>query len=344
MKKFNVLLVFVMLVVAGVFVGCTKESEVLETNKTKSVSEEVIYAKNGMLVFSDMEAFKNTLKQLEDDNLSHQKQLSEVISTFKTEREVNSYIQKINWNYDLTFETFEKQFNYVFLRSVIARKMIDFNKIYDQKGIKNPDNHFVGDVCWRTLLNEKCEVIIGTSIYKMINKDLTIEIKNLNFDIAEKINEQNILNFDLNEEIFIYGEISSKAWQECQSNYITDWYTSNTYLYDGAYRRISGRLEENNYFTGAHNIKVYTKTEYSNGHDWKTWTTTQKSYLTGVFYNGNSCKNSPLIINYIISTINGFSTIVTRDFDTFSLKSGNITSVHKAIGCGADSLVLKPTW
>jgi len=59
MKKVNVLLVLVMLVVAGVFVGCTKENEVLETNKTKSVSEEVLQKPvfkivDGILVFNSV--------------------------------------------------------------------------------------------------------------------------------------------------------------------------------------------------------------------------------------------------------------------------------------------------
>jgi hypothetical protein len=348
MKKNVLIKIFAVLFLTVVMFSCEKENEVI-TSETKSieVSDTQIYAKNGMLVFASMESFNSTLKQLEDDNLKHQQSLSVVISKMKNEFEINSYIEKANWNYDLTFETFEKRFDYVSLRSVIAEKMIDYNKIFDATGIENPDDHFVGDYYWRTLLNENCEVMIGTSIYKMLAKDLTIEIKNLNFDIAEKINIENFLNFDLNEEIFIYGEMQiGKAWQVCQSNFITNWF-QKTYTHDNKQRKLSAKIDVNNYFTGVHNIQGSSKTEYWNGTSWKNWSTNHTHYYWGQYYNGSTCSGditqllwpdgSKIIVDYDGEV----SPSGHLDMPTFSIKTGYIGITFSAPG---NYVMINPTW
>jgi hypothetical protein len=90
-------------------------------------------------------------------------------------------------------EKFDSKFiNYLSLRQKIENEIDSLSEenIYNPV-IYDPEDHFIGDIIYRTLLNHQMEVQISETIYKVINKEWVTEF---NSDI-------NLLNFVRNYDI-----------------------------------------------------------------------------------------------------------------------------------------------
>lgn len=184
-------------------------------------------------------------------------------------KEIEKYVELNNWNENKVFEDFENKYNFVSLRKTIADKMVEFNKIYDPKGIENPDNHFVRNQYLRTLLNPECEVQIGTTIYKFLDNGAMIKILNENYKIAEEINSSNFMKYKLNKEILVDYDFSCKG-KNCKMYGGFNWYEVKRIYYNNKEIRFCLRCDiDNNIF--ARNIRGIAKTEYWNGHKWKKY-------------------------------------------------------------------------
>jgi len=194
-KSFRKVAAVALVLIGLVFAGCEKMELTNPENIQKNILEQStinnLKVNNGILEFPDLKTFEN----------------------------IYLFLEKTN-----SYEKFESNYNYTSLRSLIAAEIEEFNKIYEPIDIENPDDHFIADNTLRALLNENCEVIIGKSIYKYLNKDLVVEILNLNFDISKKITADNYLSFKENEEIILHGETTCKS-NDCQANISKSTYT-----------------------------------------------------------------------------------------------------------------------
>lgn len=270
MKKFNLFLAALFVAVMGLtIVGCQKEVEDDLTQKSTEITASEIYAKNGMLVFASMESFQSTMSNLETKSIKHQEEFSSTVKNLNQEQ-YEAMVEKQSYNEAQVLIDFESKYKYVSLRSVIAEKMVEFNKIYDREKVECPDEHFVRNEYLRTLLNENCEVMIGTTIYKLLDNGATIQILNENYEIADKINSENFMKFDLNEEILVDYESSGKTVVCYNWDGFTRWYASNWLTYNGRTGKVKVRLDvDNNVF--ARNIRGVAKAEYWDGNSWKNW-------------------------------------------------------------------------
>lgn len=140
LKKISFFSVLIILI-GATFSSCEKNDLTNINNQSKNLVEQSTINKlkvtDGILEFPDLETFENVYTLLDSTN---------------------------------AFETFENNYSYTSLRSIISNEIEEFNKIYDPKNIVNPDDHFIADNTLRALLNENCEVIIGKSIYKYLTK------------------------------------------------------------------------------------------------------------------------------------------------------------------------------
>lgn len=287
MKKINLFLATLFVAIMGLtIVGCQKESEMDLTQKSAEITASEIYAKNGMLVFPDMETFQKTLEDIEKESVELENEVHLEISNFKSNEEKVNYLKSVNWNRNKKLEEFERDYNYISLRSVIENEITEFNKIYDPTGIEDPDAHFIGDKYLRTLLNEDCEVIIGKSIYKLLENGVTIEILNQNFEIAEKVSCDNFLDFKLNKEIIVHGETDAKTG-DCQAN-ITSTYTRINPSNEN--QRLKMKIIIDNWIIiSARTVKAETQAQiYVNG-TWVDQVIWINTTLLGNYYEGLNC-------------------------------------------------------
>ena len=264
MRKNTILILSVLVFI--IFQGCEKNEELLNTNSDGPTNIE-IYEKNGMLVFPDIETVQNVMQQLETENNEFSSKFSEQVTGMDNDA-VEEFISKNSWNKNQVFENFEKKFEFTSLRQVINNKMLEFNKIYDQTGIENPDDHFLRNPFLRTLVNENCMFMIGTSIYKFLENGAVIEVLKENYTIANEVNTENFMNYDFKTEINIDYDYGEK--QLCNKYGSFDWYALYTLGYDSKTIRFSVRCDvDNNIF--ARNIRGVAKAEYWDN-QWKNYT------------------------------------------------------------------------
>jgi len=332
MKKNPFFTAILMSFVLVSFLSCQKNIESVDS-KNVEINKSLIYAKNGMLVFPNIETFQSTMTELENAFETKKIKFSTEING-KTQEEIESYIEITKWDENLIFVNFEKQYNYTSLRSVIAKKMIEYNKIYDRSKLENPDNHYVGDMYMRTLMNEKCQVMIGTSIYKMLENGTLVEILNENFEIAEAINSLNMNNYKVNDEIKIDEN-------ECKSCYLFkgfDWYAFEKINYDGKEIQVSSKCFVSNNIVSGRYIKGSTKVEYWNN-SWKYYNVYKMSVTAGGnedIFQGQNCSG----INYGFENFElEYNTYWTDQNVDVKFDSGEKTFSYKPHSIGTYSIV-----
>ncbi len=290
--SFRNIAVMALVLIGLVFAGCKKEELTTPINQEKSTTNiSLITVKNSMLYFPNMETFMFTLEKLEKENEEFMNNFSTATKTLKSHEEIEKFIENTNWNENKIFEEFETKYNFTSLRSVIAEEMVEFNKIYDPKGIENPDDHFLRNPYLRTLLNSQCQVQIGKSIYKFLDNGATIVILNENYKIAEDINSSNFMEYKLNEEIFVDYDFAEKG-ANCRMYGGFNWYEVKRINYNNYEIRFCLRCDVDNNEI-ARNIRGVAKTEYWNGHKWKNYHPYKISITPqGDVYLGGNCHGS----------------------------------------------------
>ena len=268
MKLRKLFLFLTAILTLGIFItGCKKQEVEMPKNELNNTVTSKITVINGMLSFSNIESFQNTLTELEDNNNLFNNKFSEDIDRMNFV-EIEKYIEVSKWNENEIFETFEDKYNYISLRSIIAKEIIEFNKIYDQSKVINPDNHFVSNQYLRTLLNEDCQVLIGTTIYRFLEQGILVKVLDKNFDLANKINITNYNDFLKNERIVFEGLEECKG-SNCNSYGRFVWYSfSNRLSENNKEIKISVRCDVDNN-TIARNIRGVAKAEYWSGSRWR---------------------------------------------------------------------------
>jgi len=277
LKKISFFSLLIILI-GATFNSCKKNDLTNTNNQSENLLEQSTINKlkvtDGILVFPDLKTFQDVYRLLDSTN---------------------------------AYEVFESNYGYTSLRSVISNEIEEFNKIYDPKNIKNPDDHFIADNTLRTLLNENCEVIIGTSIYKYLNKDLVAEILNLNFDISKKITADNYLSFEDNKEIILHGETTCKS-TDCKANISRSGYTTTTT--NGTLRRLYHKISVTNVIIiSDRKITSKIKEEYYNG-ILNKWVLNSNSHinsnLKGFYYEGRKCGSIIKNLDWITTIRKGY--------------------------------------
>jgi hypothetical protein len=83
----------------------------------------------------------------------------------------------------------------------------------------DPDNHFIVGEELRSLFNVNNEIIIGSSIYKVFEDWVVIEIKNLELKELEVLCDKNSFDFSqLNENCVVHNPPQIKKSSTCKAN------------------------------------------------------------------------------------------------------------------------------
>ncbi|MBN2893572.1 MAG: hypothetical protein JXL97_16995 [Bacteroidales bacterium] len=352
MKLKNLPLLLVAVLTLGfIFSGCEKqEITKIESKKTEinTIGTELFYPKheeilvrNGILVFKDLESFRKTYRELDSINNLYLSKISNIFQNL-SDKESIELSESIEIDYNLVYSSFENSLYFRSLRAEIQDKIDEYNKIFDQEEIYNPDNYYISDVTLRALLNKNGEVIIENSIFVFMTEEITVEIFNLDFTILEKLNINSLTNLEKEGIIKVYGDYENEETYcveckttKCRENISTAW-DMETWIEDGIKRKIEGKIDiVNNAVLFTHHLKASVKTSYWNGKRWKNWSTYLYAGISGWVYTKNKCDDAPLGYRAKSGNTgdhdnNSFSVTAPMYSNFFSVKPNEITANFEA--------------
>jgi PKD repeat protein len=158
-----------------IYIGCKRTDESKLSHKDVkphfSIDYSSITYSHGMLVFTDMASFKNTMQGLI------------ALDTVKTNPDSSAYDST---DHEPALRDFEHYFSFVSLRQNL-NNALDTVLLNGTWPAVDPDEHFIASPILRTVINPKLEVKIGDIIYKFINKCTTLEIKNSDWTLLSNI-------------------------------------------------------------------------------------------------------------------------------------------------------------
>jgi hypothetical protein len=158
---------------------------------------------DGILAFKDQNTFDIVLENLETENKNW---LTRNSTSDKSQR-------------DIVLQTFEEQFGFNSLRQEINEKEKQWLANSELDIQNDPDNHFIVGDELRSLFNVNNEIIIGSSIYKVFEGWVVIEIKNLDFKELEVLCDNNSFEYSqLNENCILHNPPQIKKSSTCKAN------------------------------------------------------------------------------------------------------------------------------
>ena len=202
MKFFNLKLVFILLILSMYFVSCRKN--VIESNENDIVKVKSLVDGYNILSFSTMEEFKKTLivlndklEEYDDEFLKQHKDLS-YDGLFNLE-------ELIGYNEFRPLEEYEEKLNFYSLRKKLQEDLILFED-GNNLSTKDPFFDIIYDETLQTLLNDKREVIIDDTIYKLNIDGSYFIIDTVDFDLLSSIEYSNNYHFEtLNDHVVFKG-------------------------------------------------------------------------------------------------------------------------------------------
>jgi len=338
MKKNYLIIFFVFLSLNFIFVACEKS---YETNNSINYKDNINKNTN---IISDKYEIKKTDEMLEFKNINefrevynnivilNQKYQENIYNLTKNlaENDLNNYYSENKIDDFLIFRNFEKFYNFKSLRLNIETLDNEYNMVFDQSKIENPDNHYIYDLALRTLLNPKCEVKIGSSIFVFYNEKLTIEVFNSNKKVLEMLNDENLEDLEKSNKIKIYGNYCPDCKEDCRENISTDWDVM-TWWDGNIKRKIEGKIVVfNNAIIFTHFIEAKTNLEYWDGNSWRNWRSNIYTQIEGNIYEKNNCDK---FLGYRakseIKENSYYNTVTTKmNGIFFSVKSNEVKSEH----------------
>lgn len=178
MKKINFYIAFVLSIL--VFQSCETE-EIGENSQSKTINDQAqptgIYAmsiengvskkcNNNILVFPDLETFRQTAQQLNDEWEAAIDAVNTGIDPKMSDKDYKTYLEAVGFNENQPYIDFEEAYQFCSLRKdILEKEMVWLSQQGEGKwdAAKDPDNHYIWDE-ERPLLNPQSEVIIKDSI------------------------------------------------------------------------------------------------------------------------------------------------------------------------------------
>jgi PKD domain len=184
--------------------GCTKEEQLIKNNAPSASASSANYTgsgvtcENGLLSFADQASFDAAAAYLADGEVQTPPiyippSTSTTMAGSSASQAYTVMEDEAPSLYDPTVlpdsaaVAFEQQFPcYVSLRSTIENERRTLMDAGQWNETNDPDDFFIDDPVLRSLLNEKGEVKIGSSIYIIANDRTTVEIKNNDWNTLTK--------------------------------------------------------------------------------------------------------------------------------------------------------------
>jgi len=178
MKKLNFYIAFALSILA--LQSCETE-EIGENSQTETFNDQAqptgIYAmsiengiskkcNNNILVFPDLETFRQTAQQLDDEWEAAIDAVNTGIDPKMSDEDYQDYLDAIGFNENQPYIDFEEAYQFCSLRKdILEKEMVWLSQQGEGKwdAAKDPDNHYIWDE-ERPLLNPQSEVIIKDSI------------------------------------------------------------------------------------------------------------------------------------------------------------------------------------
>lgn len=226
MKKSNLILATCMMLLVMISSCSSEEPSVPSTRSTVNYDE--IQVENGMLCFSGNDHVKNTLIQLESDYVINEETFIDQHQDLNQE-ELAIVEQKSGHRENLPYEELENHFHFSSLRKKLLVEEIIWLATTSGENIdEDPDNHFIIDKPLRAILNEYCEMKIGSRLYKFFNGGY-IEITDGDFEKLLQLRTNLNLALDM-ENVIIEGQLPDDASREievCNGNVARSGYSAN---------------------------------------------------------------------------------------------------------------------
>lgn len=322
MKKFNLL--FILYLIA--FFSCTK-SDVISEENNYSIPHTIIEkvkCENGILIFDDFDSYNFVLDKLEFEN---QKWI---------ENNCDKPLTDLNFNENYVFEAFESNFDYSSKRNQIFNNTEDWLNNTELDLENDPDEYIISDKCVRTLLNDKDELIIGTSIFKLDPESGDVyEVIKKDFASLAQLRINNFKNHSESDNIFFHANSNLKSVSDdddCKANKYSTKYVN--YETD---KLIKCKISVNNIWPFIHNVLGETTSYKLSGMSWVRDKQNLKVLIAGQ-YRDTDCDivwsdkgyPNPNYINlyqrdedasyvYVKASLNG----------PFRVKSNDVYSVHE---------------
>lgn len=190
--------------------------------------------------------------------------------------------------------------------------------------------HYLG-----TLLNSQMEIQVVNSIFKAINDETIVEIKNADVATLNKIHSNPSSINSLNG-VHVH---SSNPSDECRMNR----YTTSTMWYEGNNKRFFCELSINN-FSGIHVAAATTRSEKKKGkpgrHYWVPYKTSISAQVYGSAVN-NSCLQSATFSEY--DSKNDGSYVRTAEYFNYTVKTKK-DAIHSIHTCNGQTVSLTLSW
>lgn len=212
---------------------------------------------NGIYHFESEQELIEVLEELENMDLNYKANFYKA-NQHLTDDELIEKIEAINWNENQVLDNLDKANKFRSLRADIQEKEDVWREVDGENYENHPDKFVITDSYYRSLLTVDKELIVGSSIYLFMDEDNFIKIKNLNFDVLNKIKSGEISKGNAPEFVMNISNGVEIIWnasgiENCYGNKATKWIAET----DGDYR-IECRVSVNNAL-GYHNLKAETK-------------------------------------------------------------------------------------
>lgn len=147
--------------------GCAQDRDTIPVELTvqEPLTLEGVSVREGLLAFDNQQAFENVLGKLER------------LDRERGRRPGGTTV----------LEEFEARFSHTSLRKDIARRQERLAESGALDESNDPDAFFIQDEYLRTVLNDRLEIQIGSSIFRVWDSDLTIEIPSGSLKVLERL-------------------------------------------------------------------------------------------------------------------------------------------------------------
>jgi hypothetical protein len=275
MKKQKLFLVVAVTAVIGgsFFYACKKESnEILPENEkvSKVYSLHSIRNEGNILCFESFEHVKWTIDELDRLLDEYNERYIAPLLAGRSDDELVEIAEQGGIDSYKPFEEFERSLNFTSLRKVLLEAELHWLETTDGENIEeDPDNHYVMETSFRTVLNPNAELKIGGVYFRYLEEgyfetmDITTLTNTRNGDYS------NVEN----------GNLVLEKYQKsgCRSGK-----TKSDFAYNnGKSRRIKWVIAHKTPFPKGRHVKAKTKNYYKKNRTWKKYEATCSAKVYG---------------------------------------------------------------
>ena len=155
----------------------------------RTLSLPTISVNNGILVFSDSADVMQAILYLQQEWDYHNDTFNANYTSY-TDDQLDSIANALGFEEDQPLIDFEDNLSFSSLRDSIETEMDGWLDNTVLNDATNPENFYIVDPFLRTLLNNRCEIIVDSSIWTFHEDGSATEVFDLNFDVLDSVRNE----------------------------------------------------------------------------------------------------------------------------------------------------------